>query len=249
MLFVFVFISTNISNLENIYLFEIPISLKMANSTSIWINKHNKIIENNYLNKQNIKSIWIGDSIAEGLVSLNTEVWKRFKKRHEVAILGISGDKVENVLWRLDNEEIDNIKPDLAILMIGTNNSNVGDQPMYILNGIINIIKLINLKLPNTKIIILSILPAYPTNNFNQFTNNYNTNLLIKNHPFLIQNNCVNYLDLWNIYLNSEGAINTKLMPDQLHLSEEGYNTLIELLDNYIFILKIKSLFSINKTC
>ena len=43
--------------------------------------------------------------------------------------LGIGGDRTQHVLWRLDNGNIDGIKPKLAVLMIGTNNSAARTRP------------------------------------------------------------------------------------------------------------------------
>ena len=51
-------------------------------------------------------------------------VWKKHYDGRKAVNLGISGDRTQHVLWRLDHGNIDGISPKVAVIMIGTNNSN-----------------------------------------------------------------------------------------------------------------------------
>ena len=72
--------------------------------------------------------------------------------------LGIGGDQTQHVLWRLDNEDYSNIKPKLAVLMIGTNNSksNTGEE---IGQGITDIVAKMRAKMPTAKVLVLAVFP------------------------------------------------------------------------------------------
>ena len=53
--------------------------------------------------------IWIGDSLIQNL--FNSRIWDQsFCLMHSVNF-GISGDRTENVLWRLENGELEEVAP------------------------------------------------------------------------------------------------------------------------------------------
>jgi beta-glucosidase len=70
--------------------------------------------------------VFIGDSITQGWEAVGQPVWAQHFARYDALNLGYGGDKTENVLWRLQQGEIDGIAPKVAVLMIGTNNT--GDR-------------------------------------------------------------------------------------------------------------------------
>ena len=74
--------------------------------------------------------------------------------------LGIGGDRTQHVLWRLDNGNIEGIKPKVAVLMIGTNNSNGNDNTAEeIADGIKAIVEKLREELPETKVLLLAVFP------------------------------------------------------------------------------------------
>lgn len=55
--------------------------------------------------------VFIGDSITHGWENVGRPVWDQaFGKYHPLS-LEYGGDKTENVLWRLQNGEVDGIAP------------------------------------------------------------------------------------------------------------------------------------------
>src|SRR5258706_280169 len=86
--------------------------------------------------------IFIGDSITQGWEGDGKEVWAKYYAHRNAVNLGIGGDRTQHVLWRLDNGNIDGLKPRAAVLMIGTNNSNGEDNtPGQIAQGVAVILK------------------------------------------------------------------------------------------------------------
>ena len=50
------------------------------------------------------------------------EIWDQYYGKLNAANFGISGDKTQHVLWRIDQGELDGISPKVVVLLIGTNN-------------------------------------------------------------------------------------------------------------------------------
>ena len=87
-------------------------------------------------------------------------MWAKYYGKRNAVNLGIGGDRTQHVLWRLDHGNVDGISPKLAVLMIGTNNSNGTDNTAEeIAAGIKAIVKKLRTKLPQTKVLILAVFP------------------------------------------------------------------------------------------
>ncbi len=69
--------------------------------------------------------LWIGDSITHGWEEKGKAVWEKYYAPRHSFNIGYSGDRTEQVLWRLENGEIDGIAPKVVVIMIGTNNTGI----------------------------------------------------------------------------------------------------------------------------
>jgi lysophospholipase L1-like esterase len=174
--------------------------------------------------------IFVGDSITEGWGKV-PQVWDEYFGKYKPLNAGIGGDKTQNVLWRLENGNIDGIHPKVAVVMIGTNNSNKEDfTAEQIAEGVEAIVCTLRTKLPDTKILLLAIFPRGSDSQRKDKTQNaaYNPQW-DKNEKAsqlaskLADGKMVVYLDINKKFLNDKGILTRKVMPDLLHLSEEGY--------------------------
>jgi len=165
--------------------------------------------------------LFLGDSITEGWVHAK-DVWEQHYGAHQPANFGIGGDRTQHVLWRMDNGELDGIKPTVVVLMIGTN--NIGDSAENIIKADTKIVAEIHEKLPDTRLLLLGIFPrgADPKNagiaairgkiaTINQ--------ALAK----LDDNAKTRYLDIGGKFLDADGALPKDIMPDALHPNVKGY--------------------------
>jgi len=164
--------------------------------------------------------IFIGDSITQGWEGEGKDAWAKYYAPRNAINLGIGGDRTQHVLWRLDNGNLDGLKPKAAVLMIGTNNSNSEDNtPGQIVDGVTAIVQRLREKLPNTKILLLAIFPR---------AENYTSQrgkLAMINQALrkLADDKNVFWADFSDKFLNTDGTIPRSLMPDYLHLSKRGY--------------------------
>ncbi|HXG48602.1 MAG TPA: platelet-activating factor acetylhydrolase IB subunit [Methylomirabilota bacterium] len=164
--------------------------------------------------------IFIGDSITQGWENEGKEVWAKYYARRNAVNLGIGGDRTQHVLWRLDNGNLNGLKPRAAVVMIGTNNSNGEDNtPGQIADGVTAIVRKLREKLPETKILLLAIFPR--GENFNsQRGKILQINQVLEK---LADDRHIFWIDFGHKFVTAEGLIPRDLMPDYLHLSPKAY--------------------------
>lgn len=92
--------------------------------------------------------------------------WKHNFFGWNAADFGWGGDKTQNILWRLDNGELDGVNPKVVVLLAGTN--NVGDRLTHenadtkaddITRGLQAILRVIQMKAPTATVIVMGIFP------------------------------------------------------------------------------------------
>src|SRR5271157_4402519 len=69
--------------------------------------------------KGNIDVVFFGDSSTAGWTITGSEVWKKRLKPLKAANFGVNGNSIGQLLWRLQNGEIEGYKPKVAVLWIG----------------------------------------------------------------------------------------------------------------------------------
>lgn len=181
-----------------------------------WKAKHEAI--NQRVQQGNVDLLWIGDSIVERWADDGKRTWNKYYAPRNAANLGISGDCTEHVLWRLQNGNIEGIRPKLAIVMIGQNNGphNTAEE---IAEGVLRIVDTLRAELPETKILLLSITyrGQYPNEEQPrlQAASDITAKAADDKHVF--------YLDMHKVFLNADGSIPKKLMSDYEHPSATGF--------------------------
>ena len=182
-----------------------------------WMNRHKSF--NTRVAKGNVDLVFIGDSITQGWGGRGKGVWAKFYGKRNTVNLGIGGDRTQHVIWRLDNGNLKNITPKAAVIMIGTNNAGANTSK-EIAEGVTAIVNQIQTKSPKTKILLLGVFPrgANPADKRRKV--NEGANAIFKK---LADGKHVHYLDIGPKFLEKDGTLTRKIMPDLLHLSEAGY--------------------------
>ena len=186
-------------------------------SVASWTQRHEAHLKRAKEGK--IDLLFVGDSITEGWG--NNAVWQKTYAPLNAANIGIGGDTTENVLWRLENGEVDGISPKVAVLLIGTNNFGLeGHQPDAVAKGVTAVVQTLRKKLPTTKILLLAIFPRdeKPTADIRKKIKTVNDQIVK-----LDDKKNVRFLDIGAKLSNPDGSLSKEVMPDFLHLSEKGY--------------------------
>jgi beta-glucosidase len=185
-----------------------------------WQRRHQSINANVADAGEKAQVIFIGDSITQGWEGAGREVWANHYARRNAVNLGIGGDRTQHVLWRLDNGNLQGLKPKAAVVMIGTNNSNGEDNTVeQNADGVGAIVRKLREKLPATRVLLLAIFPRSenpsPQRGKIQQVNQILQKLADDEHVF--------WVDFGHKFLREDGTIPRDLMPDYLHLSPAAY--------------------------
>lgn len=188
-------------------------------SLSTWYEMHAEDVA--LANEGTAPIIFIGDSITQGWNGSGQKSWKKHFAPLGVVNFGIGGDTTQNVLWRLHYGATGNLDPKAVVLLIGTNNfSFTRDQPESIAAGVIAVVDALTHSYPDANILLMGVFPRGQTRD-HQFRpgidriNNIISQLETREH--------VTYLDISPKLLEPDDSLSKEIMPDFLHLSEEGY--------------------------
>jgi beta-glucosidase len=173
--------------------------------------------------------LMVGDSITHGWEDHGREVWDEFYGDRRALNIGFSGDRTEHVIWRLQNGAVDDIRPKVAVVMIGTNNTgHRQEKAEHTAAGIRRVVSELRLRLPETKILLLGIFPRGATAEDPLRELNDSINGLVRD---LADQETVWYLDLAGTFLDPDGTLPREIMPDLLHPHAEGYRLWAEALE------------------
>lgn len=165
--------------------------------------------------------VFIGDSITQGWEGAGQAAWDRAFADVRTLNLGFSGDRTEHVLWRLTRGQMGPSRPKAAVVLIGTNNTgHLMQSPEEIAVGVERIVETLRAKSPQTKILLLGVLPRGAASDDPMRVNNVRVNELVSR---LDDQSRVFYKNIDDVFLEADGTISTDVMPDRLHLSGEGY--------------------------
>ena len=166
--------------------------------------------------------VFIGDSIT---VRWPQEVLEARFGKYRPLNLGISGDWIQNVIWRVQNSTLDKAAPKVVVLLIGTNNLTGKFTPDELTADIGALLKAIQSKTAQSKILLLGILPrgASIKDEINEAIRQTNTKLAT-----LADHKQVFYLDVGDKLIEPDGSISPAVMPDKLHVAGPGYRRWME---------------------
>lgn len=184
-----------------------------------WMPRHEEKVAR--VKQGNVDLLFIGDSITHGWEEKGKAVWEEYYGDLNAVNLGFSGDRTENVLWRLRQGEVDGISPKAAVLMIGTNNTgHRREDARFTAAGIKAILDELRERLPRTKILLLAIFPrsGQPEDPMRQL--NEEVNALIADYA---DGENIHFLNINDVFLDDRGVLSEDVMPDLLHPGEKGY--------------------------
>ena len=171
--------------------------------------------------------LFVGNSITNNFEKPPFQAtWEKYYGSRNAINLGYSGYRTENIIWNIQNGELENQTPKVIILEIGTNNVDAKNYPTrhtaeQLAGGMEEIVKIFRKECPDSKIILLRCFPgSYDGPNPTSHRNILERASDIVSH--IADNEHVFYCDVNHVFLNLDGSINQEVMPDWLHPNAKG---------------------------
>ncbi|CAL8118026.1 unnamed protein product [Orchesella dallaii] len=131
---------------------------------SWWQERHRDILNSTASQANQIKVVFIGSSSIEKWASDGRQIWDAKYAPLGAINYGIGGDRTEHVIWRIDNGELDGLRPQLVVVYIGSNNVPVHSNNSEIVRGVDTVITKIHEKVPDANILYLGFFPRGDVN-------------------------------------------------------------------------------------
>jgi lysophospholipase L1-like esterase/ribosomal protein S25 len=169
---------------------------------------------------------FLGDSITRRWGAIDypdfLAHWKSTFHGWNAADFGWGGDRTENILWRLDNGELDGVNPKVIVLLAGTNNvgKESGDDAKVadVTRGMQAIVDACRKKAPAATIVLTAIFPRNDSMAGMPAIDRINANL-----AKMADGKTVRFLDVNGRMADANGVLHEGVMVDGLHPSLKGY--------------------------
>jgi lysophospholipase L1-like esterase len=197
------------------------------NDDPTWVKKHIELLEK--AKRGNIELYFEGDSITrrwEG-ETRHRDNWDQNFTGWKAANFGAGGDRTQNVLYRIENGELEGVNPKVIVLLIGTN--NVGFVPVEgsgldpvedTTRGIKACLNALRQRAPKAKILLMGITPRNTNGSpaLMSTVNQINSRI-----AKFADGKTIKYLNINDKLADKDGKLYEGMTEDGLHLTNKGY--------------------------
>lgn len=209
----------------------IPVTQRRDASMYDWETRHSQVLDD--VSSRKPKLVFIGNSITHywggqpaAPRANGKDSWAKYFGNKNALNMGFGWDRIENVLWRVNHGELDGFSAQQIVLMIGTNNLDFNTDEEILL-GLKNLMKTIQDKQPNSKLLLVGILPRKGME--------ARISKLNPQMAKLVNGKGLKYVDASAVFLNPQKRIDESLFSDGLHPNAIGYERLGKVLSAQLF--------------
>src|SRR5271165_5864252 len=175
-----------------------------------------------YFEGDSITRRWGATDYGENLAN-----WRSNFFGWNAADFGWGADRIENILWRLENGELDGVNPKVIVLLAGTNNvgnrvpaNGIDGAVDNVTKGLAAVVRLMQAKAPDAVIILMAIFPRNDNMDVMPEIDRINANL-----EKMANGRKIRYLNINGQLADSEGKLHEGMMNagDKLHPTVDGY--------------------------
>jgi lysophospholipase L1-like esterase len=184
---------------------------------------HQQLIEKAHQGR--IDVYFLGDSIARRWGASDypdfLANWRQNFFGWNAADFGWGADSTQNILWRIENGELDGVDPKVIVLLAGTN--NVGRHPAVgavddVSRGIRAILDVCRQKAPHATIILTAIFPRNDSPESNPAINQINAKI-----AQFADGKTIRFININDQLADATGRLHDGMTVDKLHPTVKGY--------------------------
>ena len=164
--------------------------------------------------------VFVGDSITHYFGDDNgcgVPVFRELQKTYSILNLGYSGQKTENMIWRMTHGELDGYEAKAVMVMAGTNNGNPATD---VARGIRRLVEVIRERQPKAKVLLLPVFPRGEKPDNPMRCKYEKVKTMIRG---LADGKDVIWCDINDKFLEPDGTATKEVFTDFCHLTEKGY--------------------------
>ena len=207
---------------------ERPVTLRPQTLVDrFWVAPRMNWIVKDRLRSSRYDVAFVGDSLTECWLWDGRKVWDTRFKGLEKVNLGMSGDTVQGVNWRMANGELDTFRTKVIVYCIGGN--NVSSTPAEIVAGVEETLRIFKAKQPGAKVLMVGMFPSEPVDSFFTREKYPEVNRRLAG---ICDGKRVRFVDGWSIIPVVDGRLPD--LKDGQHFKESGYVAYADLLEPLI---------------
>lgn len=184
-----------------------------------WILERQDLVVRRAKEAERAAVVFVGDSITQAFEDGGKDAWQRHFADLGALNLGVSGDRTEHVLWRLQEAPLTRLQPKVIVLLIGTNNLGHGtSNAEQTLAGVLAVLATLRAQAPTARILVTETFPR------GERMNAMRGDILQVNQAVRGQLDAnMRSLPIGDRWVRADGTIGKDTMPDFLHLSPAAY--------------------------
>lgn len=172
-----------------------------------------------------ITHFWGGEPVSDGAPRNGLDSFEKTFAGHRVLNLGFGWDRTQNVLWRFDNGELENLRPRLAVVCIGTNNlaateHAAANSPAEIRDGVEAVVDALCARCPGVRPIVMCLFPRGESPDDPMRRRVAAVNALL---PAMAARRGWRCLDIGTLLLDLDGTLPRSTAADGCHPTAAGY--------------------------
>lgn len=176
---------------------------------------------------------FVGDSITRRWGALDypelLDHWRRSFHGWNAANFAWGGDRTQNILWRLQNGELEGVSPRVFVIQAGTNNlgdlADPAEQAASITAGVTAIVRACRAHEPDALIVLTALFPRRDHPEYNPVIADVNRRL-----AGLADGEGIRYIDINDRLRDDDGVLAPIMSEDGLHPGMSAYDIWAEAL-------------------